>query len=266
MNNYLWSGAIVLVKALTLLISTCTTALADDEIPKNFTYLRDVAPTIHQDIRYASAQNFTGQPLPGYDAAECILAIPVAKALKRVQDRLKPQGFSLKVYDCYRPRRAVRAFVKWARSNLESEYTKLYYPSLRKKELFARGYIARPSAHSKGIAVDLTIVPHPSPFTTSLSNAKHGPCNAPQSERQPDNSVDMGTAWDCFDERSHTFNDNISDRQKQLRNLLLTAMKKEGFENYSKEWWHFTLNADGYTKYHDFIIVKHKAPFFSFWK
>ncbi len=242
------------------------TPLAENEIPDSFSFLKDVAPTILQDIRYAGSHNFTGKPLPGYDAAECILATPVARALKLVQVDLKSRGFSLKVYDCYRPRRAVRAFVKWARNDEESEYTKLYYPSLLKKELFARGYIARPSAHSKGIAVDLTIVQQPSPFTTSLSNAKHGPCNGPHTERLPDNSVDMGTAWDCFDERSHTFSDSISDAQKLSRAILLNAMKTQGFENYSKEWWHFTLNAEGYSKYHDFIIVKHKPSFFSFWK
>ncbi len=238
-------------------------SFGQDEMPKSFSFLKDIDPTIIQDIRYATSQNFTGEPLPGYEAAECILATPVAKALKHVQVQLKKQGFSLKVYDCYRPRRAVRAFVRWAKNKKDSTYTKLYFPSLNKQELFSRGFIALPSDHSKGVAVDLSMVSYPPPFTTSVSDDKYGPCNGPAEKRIPDNSVDMGTSWDCFDERSHTFSNLITDEQRRLRKILIDAMKQQGFDNYSKEWWHFTLAYPEYTKYHDFTVIKKKR--FWFW-
>ena len=64
-------------------------------MPKDFVYLRDVDPTIQQDMRYAGADNFTGAPVPGYDAPECVLVRQVAEALKAVQADLKAKGFGL---------------------------------------------------------------------------------------------------------------------------------------------------------------------------
>ena len=129
--------------------------------PHEFVYLRDVDPTIIQDVRYASANNFTGRPLPGYGAAECILLAPVAEALKRVQADLARRELSLKVYDCYRPQRAVQSFVRWANDGNANEMTKRFHPRLNKNELLAKGYIAPVSGHSRGNAIDLTLVELP---------------------------------------------------------------------------------------------------------
>jgi D-alanyl-D-alanine dipeptidase len=133
-------------------------AQAQGRLPPDFVYLRDVDATIEQDMRYAGAKNFTGRPLPGYGAAECVLRRDAAAALKMVQDHLRGSGLSLKVYDCYRPQRAVSAMASWAGAP-EDNATKRFYPRRDKQKLFAEGWISPRSRHSAGIAVDLTLVP-----------------------------------------------------------------------------------------------------------
>jgi D-alanyl-D-alanine dipeptidase len=223
-------------------------------LPKDFVYLREVAPGIAQDMRYASSDNFTGHPLPGYDAPECILRRDVALALSKVQADLVQQQLSLNVYDCYRPRRAVAAFVRWAQDGKDDGATKRFYPALDKRSLFALGYIAAQSAHSTGVAVDLTLVKLPPaqvpPFDPA---ARYGPCTGPAAARAPDNSIDMGTGFDCFDPRSHTASGAISTEQKRARASLLLAMRAHGFHNYFREWWHFSYGARGASQ--DFPIA-----------
>lgn len=207
-------------------------------------------------MRYATGNNFTGRKIPGYRRPECILLRPVAEALKRVQTQLKKNQLSLKVYDCYRPVRAVQAFMKWAQGDFGSETRKRFHPKISKPEVLTRGYVATRSSHSRGIAVDITLVPLPSVTNTESfdPNARYGPCTAEKSKRAPDNSVDMGTAFDCFDVRSHTWNQDIAVQQRNWRMKLLKAMQQQNFENYDREWWHFSLKLDGYTKHHNFAI------------
>ena len=200
-------------------------------------YLRDIDPGIAQDMRYATSDNFTGKPLPGYNAAECLLLPQVARALKRVQTDLAAANLSLKVYDCYRPIRAVAAMAAWARAKGGPD-TARFYPALDKAKLFALGYIAAHSAHSRGVAVDLTLVPRGSAPTVFDPSAKYGPCTS--SQRAPDNSLDMGTGFDCFDARSHTHSTATTPAQAASRRILLDAMRKHGFANYKREWWHFS--------------------------
>jgi D-alanyl-D-alanine dipeptidase len=109
-------------------------------------------------MRYSGSQNFTGRPVPGYVSPSCILAKPVAEALKRVQARLSAQNLSLLVFDCYRPKRAVSAFMRWAQNGSESETREEYYPRTARSELVKKGYIAEVSSHSRGIAIDLTLI------------------------------------------------------------------------------------------------------------
>ena len=127
-------------------------------MPGGFTYLRDVDPTILQDIRYAGANNFVGRPLTGYGAAECVVKRDVGLALKRVQAELASQHLSLKMLDCYRPARAVHDMVVWAQNGQETPAERRYNPAFSKKDLFRLGYIAEHSGHSTGAAVDLTVV------------------------------------------------------------------------------------------------------------
>jgi len=133
-------------------------AAAQSPLPPGFVYLRDIDPTIAQDIRYAGYNNFVGRPLDGYNAAECVLRRDVAMALKAVQADLAPSGRGLKVYDCYRPTQAVRAMVRWARDGAPAGATKRFYPRVPKTALFALGYLASVSRHSTGTAVDLTMI------------------------------------------------------------------------------------------------------------
>jgi D-alanyl-D-alanine dipeptidase len=167
-------------------------------LPAGFVYLRDIDATIVQDIRYATPFNFTGTPAPGYNASECILLREVALALKEVQDELRGRSLALKVYDCYRPRRAVRAFVDWVKKP-NSEGVDRYYPRTSRADLLKLGYIARVSGHSYGTAVDLTLIPLPRVPTPPITDAAYGPCTASKAEREPDESLDMGTGFDCFD-------------------------------------------------------------------
>lgn len=206
------------------------------KLPPDFVSLRDIAPGIAQDMRYAGANNFTGRPLPGYDAAECALRRDAALALARVQHDLAAQGLSLKVYDCYRPQRAVDAMARWAAAP-EDGATRRFYPGRDKARLFADGWIAVRSRHSAGIAVDLTLVPAGSTTPAFDAQARHGACDGAQ--RAPDNSLDMGTGFDCFSLKSYTRSAAIGAAARANRDRLAAAMGRRGFRNYSREWWHF---------------------------
>lgn len=229
-----------------------------NRLPAPLVYLRDVDPTILQDIKYATVANFTGRVVPGYEAGECILIRPAAEALSQVQAEVRRENLSLKVYDCFRPERAVHAFVAWSERPTSEQGTSGFYPRLKKSQLFSLGYIAKVSSHSRGIAVDLTLVPLPEPRLPAFDpNASRSPCNGSSNLRIPDTSVDMGTAFDCFDPMSHTRSSEISSAQRERRRLLTDVMEKHGFRNYRNEWWHFTYQASGAVRSYDFPI---RAP------
>jgi D-alanyl-D-alanine dipeptidase len=219
-------------------------ALAAGALPPDLVYLRDIDPGIAQDIRYASADNFVGRPLPGYADAECVLRGDAARALKQVQADLAASGLGLKVYDCYRPTRAVRAMAQWANDGRNAEATKRFFPRLEKAKLFALGYIAMRSAHSSGTAVDLTLVALPTtPAAAFDAAASYGSCAGPATQRAPDDSLDMGTGYDCLDAASHTASPAVGEEHRRRRATLVTAMRKRGFRNYFREWWHFSYGA-----------------------
>jgi D-alanyl-D-alanine dipeptidase len=230
-------------------VVAATTAQAQ-KLPDGFVYLRDVDPTIAQDMRYASANNFTGRALPGYGAPECVLRADAARALKRAQASLAGSGLSLKVYDCYRPQRAVDAMGRWASSG-EDGATRRFYPDLSKHNLFGTGWIAPRSAHSAGVAVDLTLI---TAGSAAPGNVHNGPCNGPAAQRG-DNSLDMGTGFDCFDPKSFTRSDAIDPAQRANRERLRTAMSRAGFKNYFREWWHFSFGGGAAPQLHDIPIV-----------
>jgi D-alanyl-D-alanine dipeptidase len=223
-----------------------TTAAAEPALPSGFVYLRDVAPAFIQEMKYAGPDNFTGGKLPGYDASECILREPVARALQRVQAEFEQKGFSLKVYDCYRPTRAVRAMRAWADDGKPEAPTKRFFPRSHKEQLFSLGYIAMRSNHSRGTAVDLPLVPLPhSPVADFDSSANYGVCIGPAAERAPDNTIDMGTGFDCLDLKSYTAASDISAEARRVRAMLVNAMERQGFSNYRREWWHFDYAVGG---------------------
>lgn len=242
--------------AALALILPCAVAAQGTRPPDDFVYLRDVDASIVQDMRYAGADNFTGHPLPGYDAAECVLRRPAALALKRVQADLARRNLSLKVYDCYRPVRAVTAMARWANDPHATPDTSRFYPRLKKNRLFALGFIAEQSGHSRGVAIDLTVVPLPAPPQSPYdTRARYGACTEPVTARAPDNSLDMGTGYDCFDNRSYTRDPSISAQQRTNRTILLEAMRRHGFANYKREWWHFSHAASDGRKAYDFPVA-----------
>lgn len=231
-------------------------AHAETQMPSNFAYLRDIDPSIKQDIRYAGSDNFMGQPMAGYNAAECILRRDAALALQRVQADLAGSGLTLKVYDCYRPTRAVRAMANWAHDGAPVGANKRFFPRAQKTNLFTLGYIASVSLHSTGIAIDLTLTEagHAPPRAFDPT-ARYAPCTAPAAEREPDDSIDMGTGYDCLDVNSYTASAAISAEQRQRRATLVAAMAKRGFRNYAREWWHFSYSGTTPPALQDFPIA-----------
>lgn len=220
-------------------------------LPPPLVYLRDIDPTIAQDIRYATSNNFTGNRLPGYDAPECVLTRDAALALKAVQADLAASGLSLKVYDCYRPERAVRAMAKWSHDGRDAGPTRRFFPNTDKSRLFALGYIAGYSKHSAGVAIDLTLIPKDATPAAFDPAARYGACTEPAGLRAPDNSLDMGTGYDCLDPKGHT-NAAVTSEQRKNRMTLVAAMRKRGFANYFREWWHFSF--PGAAAHHDVPI------------
>jgi zinc D-Ala-D-Ala dipeptidase len=248
--------AAALVFGLPAPLSAQSPATRSPALPADFVYLRDVDPSILQDIRYATANNFTGRKLAGYDAGECVVRREVALALSRVQQDLKPRGLSLKMLDCYRPARASRAMLAWSRETAETPASRRYYPRLNKRDLFGLGYIAAYSSHSTGAAVDLTLVDLSAGTSTAFDpSASYADCTAPADKRAPEGSIDMGTGYDCFDAVSHTRAAQITAEQRKWRQTLVAAMAKQGFANYFREWWHFSLPIAGRDA-HDFQISR----------
>jgi len=214
-------------------------------LPGSFVYLSDIDPTIIQDIRYATSNNFIGRPLRGYEAGECVVKREVGLRLKAVQQELARRKLSLKMFDCYRPARASLDMVRWSRDSRDSGNR--FNPAIDKRDLFRLGYIASYSRHSTGAALDLTLVDLAADNSARFDSAKsYADCTAPAERRAPEGSIDMGTGYDCTDLRGHTRSSAITPEQRRWREVLIAAMARQGFVNYSKEWWHFSLpGADG---------------------
>ena len=191
--------------------------------PSGFVLLSDYVPGIVQEIRYFSTYNFVGDRIDGYEEPCAILTVEAARALKEVSNELNAQGFRLKIFDAYRPAKAVRHFVLWGIEDLDLRMKPYFYPKLQKHECFAQGYIASQSGHSRGSTVDLTLL-----------------------DMQTGREVDMGSPFDLFDEISHPDYRGVTDEQFNNRMLLQKAMVRSGFVPIDCEWWHFTLKDEPY--------------------
>jgi D-alanyl-D-alanine dipeptidase len=224
-----------LVAAAALAVSPLGAA----EMLDDFVYLRDIDPSIRQDMRYAGSDNFTGAPVPGYEAAECVLVRQAAEALKAVQADIKPKGLSLRVYDCYRPTQAVAAFVAWAKAPDDPTAKAVHYPHLSKADLFP-DYIATRSGHSRGATLDLTV----EPIGATEMHPRGISCAAPQKGHAPDGSLAMGTSFDCFDVKANTQTPGLTPEEIENRGSLRDAMAARGFKNYPLEWWHYTFEPE----------------------
>ncbi|MFD4996941.1 M15 family metallopeptidase [Streptomyces buecherae] len=259
-----WNAAVrtlaVGVAALFAVVAAPPAAQASHEprAPREFVALQDVDPTIRQEMRYVTPHNFVGTRIAGYRQPLCILTAPAARALHRAQRTLLRQGYSLKVYDCYRPQRAVDHFVRWAKDLDDQRMKAEFYPRVDKTRLFEDGYIAEKSGHSRGSTVDLTLVKLPAkPTRPYVPGEPLAPCYAPQAERFPDNAVDTGTGFDCFDTLSHTLDPRVVGKQRAHRLLLKGALEKAGFRNLPEEWWHFTYQPEPFPDtYFDFPVSR----------
>ncbi|MBV1717359.1 MAG: M15 family metallopeptidase [Desulfarculus sp.] len=244
--------------ALALLPALPSLGLAEDAAtrPADIIDAAQVAPGLVVEARYFGEHNFLGRPVKGYQAPLCLLTRRAALALAKVQAELKPLGLGLKVYDCYRPRRAVADFVAWAKALDDRATQAEFYSTVDKKDLFAKGYIAERSSHSRGSTVDLTIIPLPAPAQETYQPGNNlRPCYLPAARRFGDNGLDMGTGFDCFHPLSHTANPAVGAQQRANRLLLLSLMTRQGFKNYDLEWWHYTLEGEPYPDtYFDFPV------------
>ena len=247
---------IISIAALALIFLCINPAWAENIMPDNFVDLHEAIPDLVLDIRYFSNHNFLGVKVDGYEAPKCLITRQAADALAKVQAELKAFSLSLKIYDCYRPQRAVDHFVRWAKDMEDTKTKGEFYPTVDKGNLFRDGYIAEKSSHTRGSTVDITIVPVP-----VRAQEKYIPgqmlhaCFLPARKRFKDNSIDMGTGVDCFHELSHPGNLKMGLQQRSNRLLLKTLMDKYGFNPYDQEWWHFTLKNEPYpATYFDFPV------------
>jgi D-alanyl-D-alanine dipeptidase len=200
-------------------------------VPGAFVDAGTIVPGLITDIRYAGAHNFVGRPITGYAAPRCLLTQQAASALADVARDLAARGLLLKVFDCYRPGRAVADFVRWARDLKDQAAKAEFYPDVDKRTLFRDGYIASRSGHSRGSTVDLTLA------------------------RSAGGELDMGTPFDFFSPKSAPTASNVSPEQRANRMILAGAMQRRGFRAYAKEWWHFTLRNEPFpNSYFDFPV------------
>lgn len=189
----------------------------------NFVNLSEAVPDVILEIRYYSTYNFVGDRIDGYEQPIALITKPAAEALKKVSDELVSKGYRLKIFDAYRPQKAVTHFMNWALDSNDTRMKEYFYPELEKKVLFPLGYISKHSGHSRGSTVDLTLF-----------------------DMKTEKEVDMGGTFDYFGKLSHPDYSGISAEQYKNRMLLRNVMIKYGFKPLSEEWWHFTLKNEPY--------------------
>lgn len=202
------------------------------QLPKGFVYANSTVPNLYVELRYCGAHNFVGSSINGYKEEVVIVTAKTAEALQKVQAVLRKKGLALKVYDAYRPQRAVNEFVLWAKRIDDTLKKQEFYPNVKKRNLFKEGYIASRSRHSSGSTLDVTLV-----------NLKTGA------------ALDMGTPYDFFGKESWVNYTKLTKQQKANRALLQNVMLTNGFHNYPQEWWHFTLKQEPFRgQYFDFPV------------
>jgi zinc D-Ala-D-Ala dipeptidase len=211
-------AALTLTLLLGQLVPLSPSAGAEGARHPAFVDAAEVVEGLVVDMRYFGTNNFVGAAIEGYEASRCLLTAQAANALAAVQRDLSTRGLGLKVYDCYRPRRAVAHFVRWARDTGDVRRKREFYPDVDKRTLFALGYLSSRSSHARGSTVDLTLV-----------------------SRRDGAEIDMGSPFDFFGARSHRHAAGVGANQSSNRQFLAGAMARRGFRASSKEWWHFTL-------------------------
>ena len=215
-----------------ILIGATFSMLNATPLPQGFLYVQEEIPHIELEIRYYGSDNFIGKPNDGYQAPTAILTQKATLALKKVQKELEEFGLGLKIFDAYRPQKAVDHFVQWGKDLNDNKMKASYYPNVEKKNLFKEGYIAKKSGHSRGSTVDLTLI-----------------------DLESKEALDMGSSFDLFGQRSWVKYLGITAQQRANRAFLHRIMLEHGFKALPEEWWHFTLREEPYKKrYFDFNV------------
>jgi len=223
-------------------------------LPQGFVDLINVAPTIIQDIRYFTDNNFVGTRIEGYLAGPAILAEVTARALAKAQKDFYDLGFEVVIYEAYRPAKATQHFIRWAQDVSDNKMQRLYYPRISKEAIFSGGYVSAKSAHTRGSAVDISLIPIGQSLRACREVIYHL-SDGTQMMRLDDGTVDMGGHFDLLDESSWHDSNLVSKEQNAMRNLLRSVMEKHGFAMYSKEWWHYSFKNEAFPDtYFDFDI------------
>ena len=205
---------------------------AQAPLSQGFSYAKDKIPDLEIDLRYAKKNNFVGQKIDGYTTEKAILSTKTAEALFAAQQEFGRMGLGLKLFDGYRPQRAVDHFVRWAKIPSDTLMKAQFYPNIPKSELFKKHYISTHSGHSRGSSIDVTLID----FNT---------CE----------ELDMGSPYDFFGKISNLDYQDLNAKQRSNRELIQRIMIKYGFRPYAQEWWHFTLNNEPFPKtYFDFVV------------
>jgi len=232
------------IAAAAMLAASACRSDSADSTPPGFMYLAEAVPDAILEARYYSTYNFVGDRIRGYERPTPMLTAEAAKALKDVSDELIPLGYRLKIYDSYRPQRAVDHFVEWSHKADDTRMKQYFYPELEKTVLFPQGYIAAKSGHSRGSTVDLTLFDMRSEKEVDMGGTFDwfGPESHPDWCGNPETGAYTGE----FPGRTAPAGRKINEFQFRNRMLLRSVMLKHGFKPVDTEWWHFTLADEPY--------------------
>ena len=222
-----------LIIALVALLATGCAKQQDPTTDRSgFVVVTDIVPDAILEIRYFSTYNFVGERIDGYEQPVALLTREAADSLKAVNEELKAHGYRIKIWDAYRPQRAVNHFIRWAENTRDTAMKDFFYPMVDKSQLFEKQYIMARSGHSRGSTIDLTLV-----------------------DAHTGKELDMGSPFDWFGDESHPDYRCKLYRQSENRLTLRNAMLRHGFKGIDSEWWHFTLIEEPYPDtYFDFPV------------
>lgn len=226
------------------------------KLQEGFVYLQDIDSSIKQNIIYATSNNFMGEPAPGYNKAVAILTKKAALALKKVQDTLKSHGYSLVVFDAYRPERAVKFFATLPqKTKLMKNLKDIYFPRVSPEAIFELGYVATKSSHSRGSTVDVSLIKVDNEFWAKPKVYLRMLADDIKFHYLDYNLEDFGVHIDFFDVSSHHDSSLVTQKQQEMREFLKKHMTENGFKPLNNEYWHYTLENEPYpNKYFDFPI------------
>lgn len=226
----------------------------DKTLPEGFVYLNAIDPSIQFSLRYCNHDNFIGKPIEGYLSERVIMTENAAKALSKAQALFKKNGYSIVVYDSYRPQTAVNHFARWSEDAQDQAMKSFFYPRVDKAKVFELAYISKRSGHSRGSTVDLSLL-HKSARLQKMVPIPRVLNGNVEILFLEDGTLDMGSSFDLFDEASYYQNNLINDEHFKRRTYLKEVMEACGFKGYAKEWWHFTLKDEPFPEtYFDFPV------------